>query len=349
LTDEQSESVGSNSNISQELGGIQPKTIRRSLNWQNISVEAPSRGNGMSLPGGIQRQQEEQEETPEIQAHLAADSAQKSVLDSSNSTISTDLPAQNPLIARAPFNGRNIPVEAPQSSVASSAYPEGIQRLKTSDVNEQEESKEEQNKELVQTKSTVGVPGDKYEQEADNMAAKIMRMPDSTLQHPIQRQTNKETEELIPGKVATFDYTEEDIIKGSKNYREGILNQLGLKHTAKGHDPSIPDQTLANNARMQGGSGKWLSHRAMIEAAKLAKATYPNPEPGEAYFIPIPPEWAKGYRRVKPGEAIKSELYVLPDEGVKKPGVIEVTITQARVFFNEQKNVRSVHPYSEAG
>jgi hypothetical protein len=59
FTDEPSESFGSNSNISKELGGIQPKTIRRSLNWQNISVEAPSRGNGMSLPGGIQRQQEE--------------------------------------------------------------------------------------------------------------------------------------------------------------------------------------------------------------------------------------------------------------------------------------------------
>jgi hypothetical protein len=59
LTDEVSESVGSNSNISKELGGIQPKIIRRSLNWQNITVEAPSRGNGMSLPGEIQRQQEE--------------------------------------------------------------------------------------------------------------------------------------------------------------------------------------------------------------------------------------------------------------------------------------------------
>jgi hypothetical protein len=47
---------------------------------------------------------------------LAADSAQKSALESSNSTISTDLPAQKPLIARTPFNGRNIPVEAPQSS-----------------------------------------------------------------------------------------------------------------------------------------------------------------------------------------------------------------------------------------
>jgi hypothetical protein len=56
LTDELSESVGSNSNISKESAGIQPKTIRRSLNWQNITVEAPSRGNGMSLPGGIQRQ-----------------------------------------------------------------------------------------------------------------------------------------------------------------------------------------------------------------------------------------------------------------------------------------------------
>ena len=53
FTDELSESVGSNSNISKESAGIQPKTIRRSLNWQNISVEAPSRSDGGSLPGGI--------------------------------------------------------------------------------------------------------------------------------------------------------------------------------------------------------------------------------------------------------------------------------------------------------
>src|SRR4028118_153597 len=111
LTDELSESLGSNSNISKEVGGIQPKTIRRSLNWQNITVEAPSRGNGMSLPGGIQRQQEEPGAVSGDQ--VSADSAQKSPLELSNSTISTDLPAQKPLIARAPFNGRNIPVEAP--------------------------------------------------------------------------------------------------------------------------------------------------------------------------------------------------------------------------------------------
>ena len=288
LTSEQSESVGSNSNISQELGGIQPKTIRRSLNWQNISVEAPSRGNGMSLPGGIQRQQqeqeetpaiepqvsakkaetsmgelsnltrategrslqpktdrsrlnwrnisveaparsseaspqpiqrqqEEQEETPEIQAQLAADSAEKTAGESSNSTITSDGEALQQKIARAPFNGRNIPVEAPPSSASSSTHPEGIQRLETSDEKEGEEStespqkqsdeliqakcsecekqeKEEPNNSSIQTKLTVGAPGDKYEQEADSMAAKVMTMPDSALQQPIQRQTDQETE-----------------------------------------------------------------------------------------------------------------------------------------------------------
>jgi len=215
FTDELSESVGRNSNISKELGGIQPKTIRRSLNWQNITVEAPSRGNGMSLPGGIQRQQEEPGAVSG--SRVSADSVQKSPLESSNSTISTDLAAQKPLIARAPFNGRNIPVEAPTRSWASSTYPGGIQRLETTGVKEQEESteslqmqpqgaiqahssegepqeKEEQNKESIQTKLTVGAPGDKYEQEADNMAAKVMAMPESAIQQPIQRQTGEETE-----------------------------------------------------------------------------------------------------------------------------------------------------------
>src|SRR4028118_1410640 len=106
----------------------------------HITVEAPSPGNGMSLPGGIQRQQEESGAV--MGERVSADSAQKSPLESSNSTISTDLPAQKPLIARAPFNGRNIPVEAPSRSSASSTYPGGIQRLETSEVKEQEKSPE---------------------------------------------------------------------------------------------------------------------------------------------------------------------------------------------------------------
>jgi hypothetical protein len=77
----------------------------------------------MSLPGGIQRQQEEPGAV--IGERVSADSAQKSALELSNSTISTDLPAQKPLIARAPFNGRNIPIEAPASSAAPEPEPPG--------------------------------------------------------------------------------------------------------------------------------------------------------------------------------------------------------------------------------
>jgi len=66
LTDELLESVGSNSNISKDLGAIQPKTIRRGLNWQNITVEAHSRSNEMSVAGSIQRQPDKRslEKTP---------------------------------------------------------------------------------------------------------------------------------------------------------------------------------------------------------------------------------------------------------------------------------------------
>ncbi|MEG4534417.1 eCIS core domain-containing protein [Microcoleus sp. D2_18a_D3] len=289
FSEEQSESFGSNSNISQELEGIQPKTIRRSLNWQNITVEAPSRSNGMSLAGGIQRQPEEQEETPAIehqvsakkaeistgelsnltrategrsvqpkidrgrldwrnisveppdrsggeasphpiqrqqeepeetpaiQAQFAADSAETSAGKFSNSTIASDGEALQPKIDRAGFNWRNIAIEAPPSSATSSTHPGGIQRQETSDEKEGEESAEslqmqsdgaiqakcseceqqekaEQTNSSVQTKLTVGAPGDKYEQEADSMAAKVMTMPDSALQQPIQRQTDEETE-----------------------------------------------------------------------------------------------------------------------------------------------------------
>jgi hypothetical protein len=160
LTEELSESVGSNSNISKELGGIQPKTIRRSLNWQNIPVEAPSRGNGMSLPGGIQRQQAEAGTVSG--SRVSGDSAQKSALELSNSTISTSEPAQKPLIARAPLDRRNIP-----SSWASSTYPGGIQRLETSGVKEQEESTESlqmQPLEEIQAHSSSGEPQEKEEQ-----------------------------------------------------------------------------------------------------------------------------------------------------------------------------------------
>ena len=217
--DERYATVGSNSNISKELEGIKPKTIRRSLNWQNITVEAPNHSGGGSLPGGIQRQQKRSGAA--IEGRVSPDLEQKSAGELSNSTIFPQERSVQPKIAGSGLNWGNITVEAPRSSAASSTYPGGIQRQQTSDVKEQEESSEplqtqseceiqplrrseseqQETEELpdssIQTKLTVGTPGDKYEQEADTMVAKVMAMPDSAIQQqPIQRQRRTETEAL---------------------------------------------------------------------------------------------------------------------------------------------------------
>jgi hypothetical protein len=181
LTEEVSESVGSNSNISKELGGVQPKTIRRRLNWQNITVEAPNR------------------------------------------------------------------------SSASSTSPGGIQRLETSDVKEQEESKEEQNKELVQTKLTVGAPGDKYEQEADSMAAKVMRMPDSAIKPPIQRQTGEDTEAVQMQPLVNFITP---LLQRSSGEEEEVQMKSGLQRASDGS--SVASGNVENQLAGSKGGGSAL-------------------------------------------------------------------------------------------
>jgi Domain of unknown function (DUF4157) len=49
----------------------------------------------------------------------------------------------------------------------------------------------------VQTKLTVGAPGDKYEQEADAMASQVMSMPDSAVQREV---APEETDEQVQTK-----------------------------------------------------------------------------------------------------------------------------------------------------
>jgi hypothetical protein len=93
-------STGELSNLTKATEGpLQPKIDRGRLNWRNISVEAPYRS-GEASPQPIQRQQEEQEETPEIQAQLAADSAEKTAGESSNSTITSDGRKRQPFKVR---------------------------------------------------------------------------------------------------------------------------------------------------------------------------------------------------------------------------------------------------------
>jgi|GEM_PF-6594771 len=69
--------------------------------------------------------------------------------------------------------------------------PEDLQTKPLANIQRQEAAEEP---EEIQTKLTVGAPGDKYEQEADQMAAKVMAMPSPETPQLIQRQTGEEEE-----------------------------------------------------------------------------------------------------------------------------------------------------------
>ena len=114
---------------------------------------------------------------------------------------------------------------------------ETVQRQEELEKEEQEEG------EFVQAKLTVGEPGDKYEQEADTTAAKIMAMSDETL----QRQTEEETEEIQPQEnpnlnPASINATEEEIQTKAKGNNiqtsSNLENRLG---NSKGGGNPLPD------------------------------------------------------------------------------------------------------------
>lgn len=104
--DAPSETVDSDSNILKELEWIQPKTIRRSLNWQNITVEAPPRNDENSLPSGIQPQHEQPAPTPAIDPQVLA-KEQKKPEEASNPAISTDEGSRQPRIDRDNLDWQN--------------------------------------------------------------------------------------------------------------------------------------------------------------------------------------------------------------------------------------------------
>ncbi|MFB2975779.1 DUF4157 domain-containing protein [Microseira sp. BLCC-F43] len=217
FTDERDDSPARNSNPS-----IQPKRSRPKIDWNRVSLVAPEPGSQDSNSFPTVQRAENSEQGLEAK-EPAASSNSTTAIDGSdgnslqekteNSKISKQGAEQKPKIARAGLNWRNITIEAPsrqgafaveqpiqrqvleekeQSESNSLEMLDGAIQAKCSECKREEE--QQLDKESIQTKLTVGAPGDKYEQVADNMAAKVMRMPDSALQQPIQRQTDSETE-----------------------------------------------------------------------------------------------------------------------------------------------------------
>lgn len=84
----------------------------------------------------------------------------------------------------------------PESTIQPQELEEEEETLQTkAEPTLQREELPEEEDETVQTKLTIGQPGDKYEQEADNMASQVMSMADPTAEN-VQRQEMEEEETL---------------------------------------------------------------------------------------------------------------------------------------------------------
>ena len=135
----------------------------------------------------------------------------------------------------------DMPVDAPGATIQRQAIPE-----------------EEEEDLTVQPKLSIGQPGDKYEQEADQMAARVMRMPDGDFGvegkgkgEGVQRQAlpgEKEEEE-----VQTKSAVQREVMPGEKEEET-----LQARLQAKGEAPAVPENFEGQLANHKGG-GRSLS------------------------------------------------------------------------------------------
>ncbi|MFB2877370.1 DUF4157 domain-containing protein [Floridanema aerugineum] len=194
----------------------QPNTIRPSFNLLNMPIFAPSSEANMQQ-GNIQRQEEEQKKLqPRENSDFASLTGKKE--DDKNQEVQLKEESDNPLPgAEEKEENQEVQLKSDNSLPVAEEKEENqeVQLKEESDntlpvAEEKEENQEVQLKEEsdnssspetlqedtelkpIQTKLTVGKPGDKYEHEADSMAAKVMAMSDSA----IQRQTDSQTDEL---------------------------------------------------------------------------------------------------------------------------------------------------------
>ena len=111
-----------------------------------------------------------------------------------------------------------------------------------------EEKEENLSSNSIQTKLTVGKPGDKYEQEADATAAKVMGMSDETL----QRQSQEETEDIQTQQIPTLNTSpitekgeeeqEEIQTKGDRQQQTQTSSSLESRlGSSKGGGSPLPD------------------------------------------------------------------------------------------------------------
>ncbi|NJM22527.1 MAG: DUF4157 domain-containing protein [Richelia sp. RM2_1_2] len=168
----------------------------------------------------------------------------------SKKELPKDIPPPNYIFAKI---GYGVPQPVIQREQENSQEKEPEQEadvnLKSDVSADDEENKEEENKEheleSIQTKLTVGKPGDKYEQEADATAAQVMGMSDEA----VQRQSQEEAEDIQTQQIPTLNPSpitengedEEIQTKGKGNNTEASSSLESRLGSSKGGGSPLAD------------------------------------------------------------------------------------------------------------
>lgn len=148
-------------------------------------------------------------------------------------------------------NENGLQMQPSDETIPQEKQPELAGDIQTKSIwGGHEEEKQETENLPVQTKVTVGKAGDKYEQEADNMAAQVMAMSDTA----IQRQ-NEENTELIQPSPLVNSITR--LVQRQIENKEKIRSKSGLQSTVDGSLQASP--SVESNLASSKGGGSALS------------------------------------------------------------------------------------------
>lgn len=125
---------------------------------------------------------------PQVEDELAQQSADGAVKQEHQSQALAKIQAKSIQPARG-FDFRQIPIFSPEQGHSSDRPSPLVQRQAIA-----EEMTNKATPYLIQPKLTIGAPNDPYEQEADRMADRVMSMPNTLTQQPIQRNAALEDE-----------------------------------------------------------------------------------------------------------------------------------------------------------
>ena len=208
----------------------------------------------------ISKKQSSFSEAPQAQRSLLAsrpfDPELEETEDAARGTHATvqQQPAGSPL---KPFNFLTVPLHPATAAPANSTG--AIQRQSATELEDTELEDAELQKTSIQAKLTIGQPNDKYEQEADRVASRVVNQINTPPPAPIQRENLLENEEAVQMPSLQREAMPEE---------EEELQMMPLQRVAGGEGMAASPDLETSIAQARGG-GQPLAQsiRAPIEQA----------------------------------------------------------------------------------